>query len=202
VRVLGEALFPPEVLARYDLVGVDARGTGRSRPVRCLDPQEQQDSPFVAGQTFPITPAEEAEAVDQARRFADECRARNGDLLDHVGTLPAARDLDVLRAALGDRRINLVGLSYGTFLGQVVANTFPDRVGALVLDGVVDPAWATGGPAASAGTGRTPTGAARRRCRSSSGSARRPGRSGARSRRVATRDAASPRSPPGCVPSP
>ena len=145
VRVLGEALFPPEVLARYDLVGVDARGTGRSRPVRCLDPQEQQDSPFVAGQTFPITPAEEAEAVDQARRFADECRARNGDLLDHVGTLPAARDLDVLRAALGDRRINLVGLSYGTFLGQVVANTFPDRVGALVLDGVVDPAWATGG---------------------------------------------------------
>jgi pimeloyl-ACP methyl ester carboxylesterase len=141
VRVLGEALFPPEVLARYDLVGVDARGTGRSRPVRCPD---QQDLPYVTGQTFPTTPAQEAEAVDQARRFADECRARNGDLLDHVGTLPAARDLDVVRAALGDRRINLVGLSYGTFLGQVVANTFPDRVGALVLDGVVDPAWATG----------------------------------------------------------
>ena len=144
VRVLGEALFPPEVLARYDLVGVDARGTGRSRPVRCLDLQEQQDIRFVTGRAFPTTPAEEAEAVDQARGFAEECRARNGDLLDHVGTLPAARDLDVLRAALGDRRINLFGLSYGTFLGQVVANTFPDRIGALVLDGVVDPAWATG----------------------------------------------------------
>jgi pimeloyl-ACP methyl ester carboxylesterase len=84
------------------------------------------------------------QAVAQATRFAVECRARNGDLLDHVGTLTFARDLDVLRAALGDARINLVGYSYGTFLGQVVANVFPARVGALVLDGVVTPAWAGG----------------------------------------------------------
>src|SRR3712207_1221490 len=62
-------------------------------------------------------------------RSAEECRARNGDLLDHVGTLQFARDLDVLRAAMGDSRINLYGLSYGTFLGQVVANTFPTRTG-------------------------------------------------------------------------
>jgi pimeloyl-ACP methyl ester carboxylesterase len=80
------------------------------------------------------------------RAFAEECRARNGDLLDHVGTLQFARDLDVLRAAMGDSRINLYGLSYGTFLGQVVANTFPTRTGALVLDSVVDPAWASGPP--------------------------------------------------------
>src|SRR3712207_1813386 len=79
-------------------------------------------------------------------RSAEECRARNGDLLDHVGTLQFARDLDVLRAAMGDPRINLYGLSYGTFLGQVVANTFPSRVGALVLDAVVDPGWASGPP--------------------------------------------------------
>jgi pimeloyl-ACP methyl ester carboxylesterase len=75
-------------------------------------------------------------------------RARNGDLLDHVRTLAFARDIDVLRAALGDRWINYYGLSYGTFLGQVLANTFPTRTGALVLDGVVDPAWASG-PAGS-----------------------------------------------------
>src|SRR3712207_1846749 len=79
-------------------------------------------------------------------RSAEECRARNGDLLDHVGTLQFARDLDVLRAAMGDSRINLYGLSYGTFLGQVVANTFPTRTGALVLDSVVDPDWASGPP--------------------------------------------------------
>src|SRR3712207_9383298 len=71
---------------------------------------------------------------------------RSGDLLDHVGTLQFARDLDVLRAAMGDSRINLYGLSYGAFLGQVVANTFPTRTGALILDSVVDPAWASGPP--------------------------------------------------------
>ena len=145
LRAGGQAMFPPEVLARYDLVGVDQRGTGQSSPVRCVDdPVELLALPYATGDDFPTTPSEEAEAIAQARRLAEACRARNGDLLDHVGTLPAARDLDVLRAALGDSRINLVGFSYGTFLGQVVANVFPDRVGALVLDGVVDSAWATG----------------------------------------------------------
>src|SRR4051812_10855067 len=145
VRAGGRDLFPPEVLARYDLVGVDLRGTGESRPVRCFDdPAQLQALPYVTGPSFPTTPAEKAEATAQAHRLAEACRARNGDLLDHVGTLPAARDLDVLRAALGDSRINLVGYSYGTFLGQVVANVFPDRVGALVLDGVVTPDWAGG----------------------------------------------------------
>ncbi len=145
IRAGGGEQFPPEVLARYDVVGVDPRGTGESSPVRCVDdPAELHALPYATGQDFPTTPAEEAEAVAQARHLADACRVRNGDLLDSVGTLPAARDLDVLRAALGDTRINLVGSSYGTFLGQVVANVFPERVGALVLDGVVDPAWATG----------------------------------------------------------
>jgi pimeloyl-ACP methyl ester carboxylesterase len=146
VRTAGEALLPPEVLARYDLVGVDPRGTGESEPIRCADSstEEQQSLTYVSGQEFPTDPAEEAEAAAQAARFAAQCRARNGDLLDHVGTLAFARDLDVLRAALGDARINLLGFSYGTFLGQVVANVFPDRTGAIVLDSVVDPAWATG----------------------------------------------------------
>ncbi|MGR7027471.1 alpha/beta hydrolase [Geodermatophilus sp. URMC 62] len=145
IRAMGRQLLPPEVLARYDLVGADPRGTGQSSPVRCFDdPAELWTLSYTTAQDFPTTPAEEAEAVAQARRLADACRTRNGDLLDHVGTLPAARDLDVLRAALGDDRINLIGLSYGTFLGQVVANVFPDRVGALVLDSVLDPAWADG----------------------------------------------------------
>jgi pimeloyl-ACP methyl ester carboxylesterase len=147
VRAGGKNLLPAEVLARYDLVGVDPRGTGKSRPVRCTDSTAEQLSlPYATGQAFPTDSAEQVQAVGQATRLAVQCRARNGNLLNHVGTLTFARDLDVLRAALGDPRINLLGFSYGTFLGQVLANTFPDRTGALVLDGVVDPAWASGAP--------------------------------------------------------
>ena len=145
VRQIGRFLFLPRVLARYDLVGVDPRGTGQSQPVRCTaSTQEQQSMPYATEGKFPVTRAQEVQAIAQVRRFARKCRARNGDLLNHVGTLQFARDLDVLRAALGDRRINLYGLSYGSFLGQVVANTFPTRIGSLVLDGVVDPSWASG----------------------------------------------------------
>jgi pimeloyl-ACP methyl ester carboxylesterase len=147
VREVGRLLLPPEVLARYDLVGVDPRGTGESQPVQCTgSTAEQAALPYATLADFPTDRVQEEQAIAQARAFAEECRARNGDLLDHVGTLQFARDLDVLRAAMGDQRINLYGLSYGTFLGQVVANTFPTRTGALVLDGVVDPAWASGPP--------------------------------------------------------
>ncbi|WP_456906606.1 alpha/beta hydrolase [Geodermatophilus sp. SYSU D00703] len=147
LRAIGRFVFPPEVLARYDLVGVDPRGTGESQPVRCTgSTAEQAALPYATLADFPTDPVQEEQAIAQVRAFAEECRARNGDLLDHVGTLPFARDLDVLRAAMGDERINLYGFSYGTFLGQVVANTFPTRVGALVLDGAVDPAWAGGPP--------------------------------------------------------
>jgi pimeloyl-ACP methyl ester carboxylesterase len=149
VRQIGKFLLPLSVLARYDLVGVDPRGTGGSQPVRCTaSTSEQLAFPYATAAKFPVTRAEQAEAIQQVRRYGAQCRARNGDLLDHVGTLAFARDLDVLRAALGDRWINYYGLSYGTFLGQVLANTFPTRTGALVLDGVVDPAWANG-PAGS-----------------------------------------------------
>jgi pimeloyl-ACP methyl ester carboxylesterase len=146
---LGKQLFPPQVLARYDLVGVDPRGTGDSSPVRCLATRAQQDQfPYATGRSFPSTPTEEARAMVQVHTYAAACRARKGDLLDHVGTLQVARDVDVLREAVGDHEINFVGWSYGTFLGQVIANTFPSRTGRLVLDAVVDPDWATG-PAGS-----------------------------------------------------
>src|SRR3954454_1721771 len=145
LRTVGTVLLPAEVLARYDLVGVDPRGTGESRPVRCSGGSDElQTLPYATEQAFPTNSVEELQAIAQVTGYAAQCRTLNGDLLDHVGTLTSARDLDVLRAALGDARINLLGFSYGTFLGQVVANTFPGRTGALVLDGVVDPAWATG----------------------------------------------------------
>ena len=115
VRQIGKFLLPPQVLARYDLVGIDPRGTGQSQPVRCTaSTREQLSFPSGAAAKFPLTPAEQAEAIRQVRRYPTQCRTRNGAQLDHTGTLPFARDLDV-RAALGDRQINHYGRSYGAF---------------------------------------------------------------------------------------
>ncbi len=123
---------------RYDVVGFDPRGVGRSRPVHCLtDPQLDA---FLAIDGTPDDAAEERALDVTSRRLGQACRARTGALLAHVGTRDAARDLDVLRAALGDRRLTYLGKSYGTYLGAIYAAMFPTHVGRLVLDGVVDPA--------------------------------------------------------------
>lgn len=144
VRALAKSL-PAAIRARYDIVGIDPRGVGGSRPVRCSATTEQQQADTLVGiGDYPETAAEFAVATKQAAALAARCRARNGDLLDHIGTLPFARDIDVLRAAMGDKLINYYGLSYGTFLGQVLANLFPTRTGALIIDGVVVPEWAKG----------------------------------------------------------
>lgn len=76
--------------------------------------------------------------MDGAERFAAGCAARSAELLPRVRTANAARDLDVVRAVLGDQRLNYVGLSYGTLLGATYAELFPDRFGAMVLDGAAD----------------------------------------------------------------
>ncbi|MFJ8429852.1 alpha/beta hydrolase [Kitasatospora sp. NPDC094019] len=113
----------------YDIVGFDPRGTGLSAPVNCLDDR--------ARDTWATT---DALGPEHGKLLADACRAKYGTLLEHLGTRDTARDMDVLRAALGDRKLTYLGLSYGTYLGSVYAEEFPDRVGRLVLDGAVDPA--------------------------------------------------------------
>ncbi len=130
--VLGSA-----VRDRFDVVGFDPRGVGRSEPVECLD-DEQLDE-FVAADGSPDTPAEERAVLQHARELAEGCERRSGRLLPHVGTADAARDMDVLRAVLGDERLHYLGKSYGTFLGATYAGLFPSRVGRLVLDGALDP---------------------------------------------------------------
>ncbi|MFD0272659.1 alpha/beta hydrolase [Kitasatospora sp. NPDC127111] len=125
------------VRARYDLVGVDPRGVGRSAPVTCLS-GERMD----AYTAVDITPDDQAEIdalVAADKEFAEGCRQRAGDRLGHLSTVEAARDLDVLRALLGDEKLNYVGKSYGTFLGATYAGLFPGRVGRMVLDGAMDP---------------------------------------------------------------
>jgi pimeloyl-ACP methyl ester carboxylesterase len=129
--------YPAAVRARYDMVAVDPRGVARSEPVECLtgprmDAYTQTDS-------TPDDQRETAELIDAFKEFAEGCGARSPRLLRHVSTVEAARDMDILRAVLGDEKLTYVGASYGTFLGATYAELFPDRVGRLVLDGAMDP---------------------------------------------------------------
>ncbi|MDT0342545.1 alpha/beta hydrolase [Streptomyces sp. DSM 44938] len=122
----------------YDLVSFDPRGVGESAGVVCrsdaeIDASAQEDH------GPPRTPAEERAFLTDSREYADACRTRAGDLLPHISTENTARDLDLLRLALGDGRLNYFGISYGTKLGGVYAHLFPDNVGRMVLDAVVDP---------------------------------------------------------------
>ncbi|GMA86599.1 hypothetical protein GCM10025868_18490 [Angustibacter aerolatus] len=128
-----------ETLRRhYDVVGFDPRGVGASAPLQCLTDAETDR--LVGADPTPDDAAEVQQSVDLAKQMARQCAAKGGDLLAHVGTKDAARDMDVLRAALGDQRLNYLGKSYGTFLGATYAEEFPRNVGKMVLDGAIDPA--------------------------------------------------------------
>ncbi len=131
------ASFTDPVRAAYDVVGFDPRGVGTSAPVKCLSDRELDT--FLGGDPTPDNRTEEQKLVDSAKAFADKCKANGGALLGHVSTIEAAKDMDVLRAALGEAKLNYLGKSYGTFLGATYADLFPTKVGKFVLDGVIDP---------------------------------------------------------------
>ncbi|MFF9122780.1 alpha/beta hydrolase [Streptomyces sp. NPDC014889] len=131
------AAYPEEIRARYDLVAMDPRGVSRSDAVQCLD---DRDMDTYTQTDFTPDDRKETDALVAAyRTFAEGCGAHAARLLRHVSTVEAARDMDILRAVLGDGRLNYVGASYGTFLGATYAGLFPGRVGRLVLDGAMDP---------------------------------------------------------------
>ncbi|MCU1549813.1 MAG: alpha/beta hydrolase [Glaciihabitans sp.] len=126
--------------ASYDIVGFDPRGVNHSTPVSCYTNPSQLDA-----YNFDIPPGMRGSdewikyEENLSKKFGAECLADTGPLLGHVDTVSAARDLDLLRAALGDKKLNYLGYSYGTLLGQTYANLYPKNTGRLVLDGVVDP---------------------------------------------------------------
>ncbi|MET9466728.1 alpha/beta hydrolase [Streptomyces sp. NPDC006544] len=122
---------------RYDLVSFDPRGVGRSAPVICED-DKQLDAYYSADST-PATPEEEKVYLDNIEKYQKACEENAGKVLPHVGTENAARDLDRIRRALGDEKLNYFGISYGTELGGVYAHLFPKNVGRAVFDAVVDP---------------------------------------------------------------
>ena len=121
---------------RFDIVGPDLRGTGASDPVDCLSDRELDD--YLGDDPDPDTAAEKLEYRRWLTAFGRGCVERSGALASHVSTVEAARDLDVLRAALGESKLFYFGASYGTELGATYAELFPDRAGRLVLDGAVD----------------------------------------------------------------
>ncbi|OIK27001.1 alpha/beta hydrolase [Streptomyces malaysiense] len=129
--------YPAEVRARYDMVAMDPRGVARSEPVECLD--DRRMDAFTQTDVTPDDRAEQNAAVAADKEFARACGAHSARLLRHVSTVEVARDTDILRAALGDAKLNYVGASYGTFLGATYAGLFPSRVGRVVLDGALDP---------------------------------------------------------------
>ncbi|WKE70458.1 alpha/beta hydrolase [Streptomyces sp. WP-1] len=130
--------YPAEVRARYDMVAMDPRGVARSEPVECLD--DRQMDAYTQTDVTPDDRAEQNAAVAADQKFTQACGAHSARLLRHVSTVEVARDMDILRAALGDAKLNYVGASYGTFLGATYAGLFPSRVGRVVLDGALDPA--------------------------------------------------------------
>ncbi|MEV7506835.1 MULTISPECIES: alpha/beta hydrolase [unclassified Streptomyces] len=128
--------LPKDVAAQYDVIGFDPRGVGRSEPA--LDCGAGHFTP-VRPDSLPLDRATERANLERVRDFARSCASRHADVLPHIGTVSAARDIEVLRGALGAERISYFGYSYGTYLGAVYAKLHPGRVHRLVLDSVVDP---------------------------------------------------------------
>ncbi|KUL35961.1 alpha/beta hydrolase [Actinoplanes awajinensis] len=135
----GEALggLPKAVTDKFDLVGFDPRGVSRSSPLKCIS-NDDQDASFAADPD-PVSQAEFDEVTALNKKIADGCGAKYGDQLPYFSTVQAARDMDALRAAVGDPKLTYLGFSYGTLLGATYAQLFPQNVRALVLDGAVDP---------------------------------------------------------------
>lgn len=140
------ASFFPElvskaVTARYDIVGIDPRGVGVHTPMVCKseDPRPRIDQPF------PMSKSDARSFVKVARWAGAACRHDSSPIVNHMSTADTARDMDLIRQAVGDAKLNYYGVSYGTYLGQTYAAMFPDNVGHMIIDGVLDPiAWSTG----------------------------------------------------------
>jgi pimeloyl-ACP methyl ester carboxylesterase len=126
-------ILPSAITDRFDIVGVDPRGTGASA-IDC-----GADFAELYGVDYSIdSPEDETTLLDVSQEYVDGCEDEVGDQLAHLGTRDVARDMDTVRAAMGDEQITYVGFSYGTGIGQVYADLFPERVRAMVLDGVLE----------------------------------------------------------------
>jgi len=127
----------PEVLDNFDLIGWDPRGVGLSDPLVCEDGKDFGE--LLATSADVGTPAGFAQAKAVARKFADACKARYGSFLGYFNTVNTVHDMERIRQAVGDPKLNFLGFSYGTVLGSQYAHFYPDKVRVEVLDGAVGP---------------------------------------------------------------
>lgn len=140
VRDSAEFLLSDRLRQSYDVIGFDPRGVNRSSAVDCLTDEEREEA---RNETIPPDATdEEALALieEDSAEYAELCADRTGELLGYIDTVSAAKDMDILRALVGDEKLNYLGFSYGTQLGAAYAGLFPEKVGRFVLDGAVDPA--------------------------------------------------------------
>ena len=139
VQGLATFLYPASVRARFDIVGFDPRGVVDSHPVLCFGSQAKDDAFWGAVPAIPVGRTQVQAEIGQYLRLDAGCAQRTGSWLQHISTADTARDLDLLRQAVGDRGLTYDGVSYGSYLGQTYAALFPQHVRALVIDGIVDP---------------------------------------------------------------
>ena len=149
-------MFTEELRGAYDIIGFDPRGVGQSTPITCWTNDEIKQhlanpsddagpTDPLKGVTYKNVPAQDK--IDRGAANAARCAQHSQvpELLDHVGTHDVARDLDILRATNGNAKLNYLGISYGTRIGAIYADLFPDRVGRVVLDSAMDPSKRSGG---------------------------------------------------------
>lgn len=129
-----------DLIENFDVIGFDPRGVGASTAVTCYDAPQMDEYLYSIPAAARGTAEWEAELLDSHKAFAEACDANSGGILPYITTVNAARDMDLIRAVLGDKQLNYLGYSYGTFLGATYAKLYPEKAGRLVLDGAIDPA--------------------------------------------------------------
>ncbi|UYG18068.1 alpha/beta hydrolase [Brachybacterium huguangmaarense] len=133
----GTSIVSESVRENYDLIGFDPRGVGTSDPIRCLDDADTDE--YLADTYDMLTPDGLSRGKEWMQRIADACEQNSGDLLGYMDTESAARDMDVMRSAVGSEKLDYLGFSYGTYLGATYADLYPSRTGKFILDGAIDP---------------------------------------------------------------
>ena len=129
-----------KLIENFDVIGFDPRGVGRSSAVKCLDAEAMDEYNYGVIDAERGSDEWTAALTAANQKFADACEANSDGLLPYITTENSARDMDLIRGVLGDKHLNYLGYSYGTFLGATYAKIFPERAQRLVLDGAIDPA--------------------------------------------------------------
>lgn len=139
------AFLDPQVHAAFDVIGFDPRGVGASDPVTCFSDAASEQAFMAEVPSLPVEPREEARFIAASAALATSCEVLSGNRIAHASTANVARDMDVLRQAVGDDQLSYLGYSYGSILGATYGALFPERVRALAIDGTLEPSrWAGG----------------------------------------------------------